>query len=55
MPPTYNVDAQIIDWTSDLSIGNKWAPQQDDKSNKVTQDEEQHNTTLRRRNHEDFF
>jgi len=35
---------------ADLSIGNKRTPRQDAKSN-VAQDDEQHNTALRRRNH----
>jgi len=34
----------------DLSIGNKRTPRQDTKSN-AAQDDEQHNATLKRRNH----
>ena len=34
-----------------LSIWTKWTPQKDVKSNNASQDDEQHNTALRRRNH----
>jgi hypothetical protein len=41
----YNIDAQII--------GIKWTPQQYEISNRVAQDDRQHNAALRQRNQEE--
>jgi len=44
-----NFDAQIIDWISYLSIWTRWTSQKNGKSN----NDEQCNTSFRRRNHEE--
>lgn len=49
-----NIDSQIIDWIVCLSVGIKWILQQDGKSNNIAQDDEQHDSTLKRRNQDDI-